>query len=599
MRIKLLAGAALSTLLLGGPTISMVVAERDASNRFAAPDPLSLNRQICRTADAAGEPSRRGLFIAAARAYAQTAPVAAPESPPLMEGVASDALSATVNDAARPYFEQGVGLLDGFNHFEAIRAFGAAQALDPECALCFWAEAYALGPNINDTMDPANNARALETARRAQELSAGASEVERALIEAIQTRYAADAPPDRSGLDAAYSEAMQSVADRFPDNDQVQALAAEAIMDAQPWDYWEQGGRTPKGDARQALKRLETVLARNPDQVLAIHLYIHMTEASDDPWRAVDGAERLAGLAPGAGHLVHMPAHTWFRIGRFADSLDANVEAVAVDRGYLEKAGDAASPIYRYGYYPHNIHFVLTSAQMAGKGETVLQSADELDAALPMEMAAIEGWIQLIKAAPLFAKVQFGERDVLEGILAEPQPPGAPPYIEAAWRYARGEAAARLGRPDEARAEAQRLADLDVATDWGAAIPSMPGALLVDIMQETVLARAAMADNDLDEAIDHWGRATALQSQLPYLEPPFWYYPARQSFAAALLMDGQAERAEQEFFATLVESPDNGWAYWGLARSREAQGDKAGAEAAMGMWQDAWAGEAEPTLDRL
>lgn len=599
MRFKLLAGAAVSTLLIGGPTISMVVTERDDPNGFAALDPLSLNREICRTAAAAGEPTRRGLFIAAARAYAQTAHVAAPERPALIEGVASDALSATVNDAARPYFEQGVGLLDGFNHFEAIRAFRAAQAMDPECALCFWAEAYALGPNINDTMDPANNARALETARRAQELSAGASEVERALIEAIQARYAGDAPPDRSKLDAAYSEAMQSVADHFPDNDQVQALAAEAIMDAQPWDYWEPGGRTPKGDARQALKRLETVLARNPDQVLAIHLYIHMTEASDDPWRAVDGAERLAGLAPGAGHLVHMPAHTWFRIGRFADSLDANVEAVAVDRAYLEEAGDAASPIYRYGYYPHNIHFVLTSAQMAGKGETVLQSADELDAALPVEMAAIEGWIQLIKAAPLFARVQFGERDVLEDILAAPQPPAAPAYIEAAWRYARGEAAARLGRAEEARAEAQRLAELDAATDWGAAIPSMPGALLVDIMQETVLARAALAERNLDEAIDHWGRVTALQGQLPYLEPPFWYYPARQSFAAALLMDGQAERAEQEFFATLVESPDNGWAYWGLAQAREAQGDQAGAEAAMAMWRDAWAGETEPTLDRL
>lgn len=602
MRSKLLAGAALATLLLAAPSITVVLPEGDGPSalRGVQPlDPLAVNREICRARGADGQPNRRGLFIAAARAYAATAAGGASDAPPLFEGVASAALDATVNEAARPYFRQGVGLLDGFNHSEAVRAFRAAQALDADCALCFWGEAYALGPNINDAMDPANSARAIETAQMAKEKAAGASDVERALIDAIQTRYSEDPSADRAALDAAYSEAMQQVADRFPADDQVQALAAEAIMDAQPWDYWEPGGRQPKGDAGQAMQRLETVLARNPDQVLAIHLYIHMTEASDDPWRAVDGAERLARLAPGAGHLVHMPAHTWFRIGRFAESLEANVDAVAVDEAYLARAGDAASDIYRYGYYPHNVHFVLTSAQMAGDGPTVLDSADRLDAALPMDMAAIEGWIQLIKAAPWFAKVQFGDGQVFENILAAPAPEGAPAYIEAAWRYARGEAAARLGRAEEARAEAAKLAELDEATDWDKAIPWMPGAMLVDIMQETVLARAAMTEDDLDTAIEHWGRATAIQANLPYLEPPFWYYPARQSFAAALLRDGQAERAEQEFFATLVESPDNGWAYWGLAEAREAQGDTAGAEAAMTMWRDAWSGEEEPSLDRL
>ncbi len=258
-----------------------------------------------------------------------------------------------------------------------------------------------------------------------------------------------------------------------------------------------------------------------------------------------------------------------------------------------------ASDFYRYGLYPHNVHFVLTSAQMAGDGPTVIEAADRLDEVLPMDMAAIEGWIQLIKAAPWFARVQFGDAEVLEGVLAAPAPEAAPAYVEAAWRYARGEAAARLGRPAEARAEAEALAGLDAATDWDTAIPWMPGAMLVDVMQETVLARAAMAEGDRAMAIGHWGAATALQAQLPYLEPPFWYYPTRQSFAAALLQDGQAARAEQEFFATLVESPDNGWAYWGLAKAREARGDAAGAEAAMTMWRDAWAGPEEPTLDRL
>ncbi len=597
MRPKLLASAAFAVMFASLPTVSFVAPENGDRAAPGMLDPLAMNRALCRARALDGTGTRRGLFLAAAQAYAATGERAA-TAPPLIDGVASDALDVTVNDEARPYFEQGMGLVDGFNHFEAIRAFQAAQALDPDCAMCFWGEAYALGPNINDTMDPANNARAIEAARMAAEKAGGASEVERALIEALGTRYSDEPGADRVELDKAYSMAMQEVADRFPENDQVQALAAEAIMDAQPWDYWEPDGKVPKGDAAQALERVETVLARNPDNVLAIHLHIHLTEASDDPWRAVPGAERLASLAPGAGHIVHMPAHTWFRIGRFRDSLEANVEAVKADQEYLEEAGDAASVIYRYGYYPHNVHFVLTSAQMAGDGPTALKAADDLDAALPMEMADNEGWVQLIKAAPWFARVQFGDAEVLEAILAD-ETKDALPYVEAARLYARGEAAARLGRVEEARAEAEALAALDAATDWESAIPGMPGAAVVDIMQETVLGRAAMAAGDTDAAVEHFGRAAEMQAALPYLEPPFWYYPARQSYAAALLADGQAERAEQEFFATLVESPDNGWAYWGLAEAREAQGDSAGAEGARAMWQQAWIGAAEPTLDRL
>lgn len=598
MRPKLLAGAAFIFMFASLPTVTLVSPGNGDRMEPTVLDPLAINRALCRDRDPDRAMTRQGLFLAAARAYAATGEGTA-TAPPLIDGVASSALEVTANDEARPYFEQGMGLVDGFNHFEAIRAFQAAQALDPDCAMCFWGEAYALGPNINDTMDPANNARAVEAVRMAAEKADGASEVERALIEALETRYSEDPEANRAELDAAYSKAIQEVADRFPENDQVQALTAEAIMDAQPWDYWEADGKVPKGDAAQALERIETVLERNPDHVLAIHLHIHLTEASDDPWRAVAGAERLASLAPGAGHLVHMPAHTWFRIGRFRDLLEANVEAVKVDQAWLEEAGDAASVIYRYGYYPHNLHFLLTSAQMAGDGPTALQAADDLDAALPMEMAANEGWVQLIKAAPWFARVQFGDRETLEEILAAEAPQEALPYVEAARLYARGEAAARLGRADEARSEAEALAALDEATDWASAIPGMPGEAVVDIMQETVLGRAAMASGDTDAAVEHFGRAAVMQAELPYLEPPFWYYPARQSYAAALLADGQAERAEQEFFATLVESPDNGWAYWGLAKAREAQGDSAGAEGARAMWKQAWIGDAEPTLEGL
>ena len=569
----------------------------EASKGSAPFDPLAYLSTICKTRS--GEPPLLGRFLQAAAAYAATAPTGAAAPPPLILGVASGVMDATVNEAARPYFQQGMGLVDGFNHMEAVRAFRAAQALDPECAMCLWGEAYALGPNINKVMDPGDNPRAVEAAKLALENAAGASEVERALIEALQARYS-DAPDaDRAALDVAYSEAMQAVADRFPEHDQVQALAAEAIMDTQPWDYWEPGGRVAKGNAALALARTETVLARNPDHVLAIHLHIHLTEASNDPWRSLPYAARLGGLTPGAGHLVHMPGHTWYRVGMFEEALDANVVAVAVDEAYLAAAGEAVSDTYRYGYYPHNLHFVMTSAQMAGAGDTALAMAERLDAALPMEMADMEGWIQYVKYAPSTAKLQFGAPATLEALLAEPEPQTDLPLIKAAWHYVRGEAAARQGQVEAARAEAQALAELTAATDWEAAVPWTPAADVLAIMQHLVLARAAIAAGELPAAIDELVQASDIQATIQYTEPPFWWYPVRQTLGAALLMDGQAERAEQQFFATLVENPDNAWAYWGLAEARAARGDAAGAEAARALFERAWLGAEPPTLDRL
>jgi hypothetical protein len=593
MRSTLLAGAAVGAFCLAVPSISQV----EASKASAPFDPLAYLSTICKTPS--GEPRLLGRFLQAAAAYAATTPSDGSGPPPLILGVASGVMEATVNEAARPYFQQGMGLVDGFNHMEGVRAFRAAQTLDPGCAMCFWGESYALGPNINKVMDPADNPRAVEAAKLALEKAASASEVERALIEALQARYS-DAPDaDRAALDAAYADAMQAVADRFPEHDQVQALAAEAIMDAQPWDYWEPGGRVPKGRADLALARTEAVLARNPDHVLSIHLHIHLTEASNDPWRSLPYAARLGSLTPGAGHLVHMPGHTWFRVGMFEESLDANVVAVAVNEAYLAAAGDAASDMYRYGYYPHNLHFVMTSAQRAGAGDVALAMAERLDAALPMEMADMEGWIQYVKYAPWTAQLQFGGPEALAALLAEPAPETDLPLIQAAWHYVRGEAAARHGDVETARAEAQALSELAAATDWAAAVPWTPAADVVAIMQHLVRARAAMAAGDAHAAIDDLVQASDIQSTIQYTEPPFWWYPVRQTLGAALLMDGQAERAEQQFFATLVENPDDAWAYWGLAEARAARGDAVGAEAARALFERAWLGDEPPSLDRL
>jgi hypothetical protein len=263
----------------------------------------------------------------------QPAGAQAEEPVPLLDGLGGAHFRVTTaSGPAQRYFDQGLRLSYGFNHGEAIRAFRAAQAIDPGCAMCWWGEALAHGPNINAPMDPEVIARTITATRRAVALKAEATPVEQALIDALALRYTADPKADRSGLDRAYADAMLKVAARFPADDDVALLTAESIMDTRPWDYWEADGRTPKGEIGRAVGLVETVLARNPDHPQASHLYIHLMESTRDPARAEAAADRLARpLAPNAGHLVHMPGHLYYRVGRFADSLRVNMEAARVD----------------------------------------------------------------------------------------------------------------------------------------------------------------------------------------------------------------------------------------------------------------------------
>lgn len=561
-------------------------------------DPLAIAASLC-GGDGGGRP-KPGVLISAAAAYAQD-----PTDPdsggmePLWTGLGSSTMAITTADpTAKAYFDQGLRLMHNFNHGEAVRSFRQAQALDPTCAMCFWGEALSLGPNINAAMPPSDYAPAHEAAARAVELAeAGGTEKERALARALTSRYAPEAPDDRSGLDLAWADAIAAVADRYPDDDEIQAMAAEAIMDTQPWSYWEADGRTPRGRTAEAIARIEAVLARNPDHAPSAHLYIHLTEASDDPWRAADDADRLLTLAPAAGHLVHMPSHTYYRIGRFKESLEANIDAVAADEAILAQSGENAT--YRFGYYPHNIHMALVSAQMAGDAETALLMADKLDAALPAEMVAVAPWVQPIKAAPLYARAQFLAPDLV--IVAEPLAEDAPPYLKAAWHYARGEAFAKLLRPGEAQDEAAAIGVLMETGDFSSLeAGGVPARDVLGIMSLIVRARAAQASGLHADAVDLFQQATDLQAGLAYMEPPWWWYPTRQSLAAALLQAGHPERAEIEFYRTLVESPDNGWAYWGLAQARRAKGDRAGAQDAEQKWRDAWAGgRSRMSLERL
>ena len=586
MNKKFLIGAAAAAIALGGLGVNSryISGEKEMA---AAPflHPLLIARAAC--GEEKGELSkRRAFFIRAANAYAAQAEEA-DTSAMLRSGL--DAISYDVTTSkpeAQAWFDQGLAYTYNFNHGEAINAFKRAQEIDPDCAMCYWGEAFALGPNINAPMGEEAVAPAYAALQKAMSLRSNASEKEKAIINALHYRYSEVQPDDRSKLDNAFADAMDQVATDYPDDDFIAALAAEANMDTQAWDYWADGGRTPKGRTARTVSLIEGVLARNPDHPAAIHLYIHMTEASRDPYRAVAHAKRLAGLAPGLGHLIHMPSHTYYVVGRFKESLEQNIDAVAADEAYLDSAD--ASVMYEYGYFTHNIHFALTSAQMAGDDATALAMAKKLDEKLPVEMASAAPFVQPIKAAPYYAMVQFAAP---EEILELEDPGDAMPFLQGAWRYARGEAYAKMGDAAAAMKEAEAIsaivAEADLSPLIGGGVPAME---VLNIARLTVIARASAVQGDLASAIEAMEEAVAIQENIPYMEPPWWYYPSAQSLAGYLLQDGQAERAEQLFIETLSESPNNAWVLYGLAESYKAQGDKNAAKYATALFKDAWIG---------
>lgn len=560
-------------------------------------NPLTIVQSACGK-DPATALKRRIYFERIGSAYAATLDEESASKPAQlrMQPVAGIGYKVTTaSEKAQNSFDAGIAHMWNFNHGEAINQFKAAQEEDSDCAMCYWAEAFAWGPNINAPMADESVAPAYAAIRQALALKDKASDKERALIDALALRYVKAPIKDRSANDAAFADAMEKVAAAYPDDDFIQATAAEANMDTQPWDYWQADGRTPKGRAAKTLSLIEAVLARNPNYQPAIHLYIHMTEATDNPYRAAKYADKLAELSPTLGHLIHMPSHTYARIGRFKESIASNLAAVASDEDFL--ANSDPSPLYQYGYYVHNVHFVMTSAMQAGDGETALAMAKKLDAKLPAEMAVAVPFAQPIKVAPYYAMVQFAEP---ADILALPDPGEGVPFIRATWHYARGEAYAKSGETDKARGEAEAVSKIIANADFSNLTSNLiPAPSILKIQQLTVNARAAAADGDLSSAIEAMEEAVALQKGLNYTEPAYWYYPSKQTLAAFVLRAGDAERAEQLFVEALAELPNNGWVYSGLAETYKAQGDKNARKYAEGLMKAAWIGKEKPALDRL
>jgi tetratricopeptide (TPR) repeat protein len=454
--------------------------------------------------------------------------------------------------------------------------------------MCFWGDALVLGPNINLPMQEDAMGPAYAAAQKAKALAGKASPLEQSLIGALTARYGSDPKAARPPFDAAYAREMAKVAAQYPDDDDIATLYAEAVMDLSPWDYWGPGGHEPHPQSVPIVPTLERVLARNANHPGAIHLYIHAVEASDRPKRAEPYADRLRGAVPNAGHLVHMPSHIYYRVGRYLDALEDNKTAVRIDEKYLADS-NAPMGVYRLGYYPHNVHFVMASAQLAGDGPTVIAAAEKLSKLIPDEAARAIAMVQPVKAAPYFAHAQFSTP---EAILALPDPGDTIPYVKATWLYARGVALAARGDFTGAAAAADAIDTLDRTADFKLLKESnVPVQDVLRIARTLVLARIAQARGVTRTAIVRFERAAALQDALPYTEPPYWYYPIRQSLAAALLQAGRYAEAERQFQRALARAPANGWSYYGLAQLHKARGNAAAARKAEADLARTWIGD--------
>lgn len=499
--------------------------------------------------------------------------VAQESGAPLFDGMGEYHRPITTKETlAQRYFNQGMVLTFGFNHAEAIRSFRAAQRLDPSCAMCFWGEALATGPNINVTskgravMSDEQRLAAHAAISKAMDLRMGASAGEARLIEAQAARYNGDPSTERYPLDQAYADAMGRYVTQFPEDDDAAAIYAESLMNLMPWDYWSDQG-APKDDTRKIIASLERILERSPNHPLALHLYIHAVEASAAPGVAEDEADRLLTLVPGSGHLVHMPSHIYWRIGRYDDAAKANIKAAAVDEDYI--AACNAQGFYPAAYYPHNIHFLWAASSMSGQSTMALDAARKLATNVRMEQIEQFPTVEFFKTIPLLTLVQFGKWD---DILSLSEPPTPRDYSTAILSYARGIAMVHKGNLSGAEAELSRLTKLkDTVQIRFLDGADYPASTLLNIANNLLEGEIALASGSQDKAISAFEHAVSLQDELPYMEPPFWYYPTRQSLGQALLEIDRPEDAEKVYREDLEDYPRNGWSMAGLIASLEAQ----------------------------
>ena len=484
---------------------------------------------------------------------------------------------------AQAYFDQGLRLYYGFNQAEAVRAFSEAARLDTACAMCWAGLALAWGPNVNIPMDSAGASFAFAAIEKAKQHRAGATPAEQQLIDALSQRYPTGTLEPRAQRDSAYAVAMKTLAARDARDVDVQTLSAEAAMLLRPWNYWQPDG-SPYPGTSDLVATLEGALRTDSTHPGACHFYIHAVEKVQ-PEKAVRCAEHLAEQMPGAGHLVHMPAHIYFRVGRYADAVEANVHASHADSTYIE--GQRPTGPYPMFYTPHNHHFRAAAAMMEGRSDAAIEAARQTARLAPIENVRAVPPIEIYRVSPLYMMARFGKWD---DILREPEPQEAElAFSRGMWLYARGLAHSAQGRADSAQGCARALARIADSYPAGAPIGLNPGKTQLGIASHALLGTIAARAGRTAEAERHFNAAVAAEDQLLYNEPPDWYYPVRQSLAAALLAGGRPADAERVSREDLRHYPNNGWSLKTLAAALDAQGKRDEAQQVRSELSRAWA----------
>jgi len=489
---------------------------------------------------------------------------------------------STKNKQAQLFMNQGLNLSYAFNHAEAARAFREAARQDPNLAMAYWGQALVLGPNINAPMDPNAEGPAFQALKKAIELKPKASPREQAYIDALSERYSGNAA-DRHARDQAYAAAMYKLQQKFPDDLDAATLYAESMMDLRPWGYWTRDGQPYQG-MDEVVSLIEKVIAKNPLHPGALHLYIHLLEATDNVGKAEGAADRLQTLMPAAGHMVHMPAHIYQRVGRYNDAVRSNELAIAADEDYISQC--QAQGLYPMGYYPHNIHFLWFAATANGESKIAIDSARKAASKVPDEALQQVPLMAIFRVVPYYALTRFGKWD---DMLKEPEPPAFSPYARGVWHYARGIAFVRKGQLDEANQELAKVKELltDKALDQPLFSPNT-GHSVLSIAPEVLSGEIDAANKNYDSAIAHLERAVRLEDALVYTEPAEWHYPPRQALAAVLLQAGRAPEAETVYWADLKKNRNNGWSLYGLMKALQAQGKTADASLVEARFKKAW-----------
>jgi len=493
----------------------------------------------------------------------------------------------TANKQAQRYFDQGIRLLFGFNHREAIRSFRSAAQLDPDCAMAYWGVAYAFGPHVNKPMDSNDTASAWTALQSAVGKKSRASVKEQAYINALEKRYQAKHVENRLELDKAFAGAMRELVKEYPDDLDAQTLFAESLMNTMPWDYWTRD-RTPKPETEEILGALRFVMARQPEHPGANHFYIHAVEAGPNPEHGLPAAARLTDYAPAAGHLVHMPAHIFVRVGQYQDAIVANERAAKADRDYIRHC--RAQGFYPGAYYPHNLHFLWWANVFEGRsGESLRVS--RLAATYAAEnycgpKKAVEA--PRLRHLPWLTQVRFGRWD---DILAVEQPPNTNDFLvdRAVWHFTRG--LAFVARKDVASAEREKVALVAIAASDEAkklSSPVFPAADTLGVAARWLEGKVAGAGKDTKTMLAKLEQAVAAEEGIPYMEPSYWPIPVRPALGAALLESGDPVRAEAVFRADIKRWPRNGWGLFGLEKALRAQGKTQQADDVQRQFKEAW-----------